>query len=268
MGMELFEFFLSLAGIHQLSELIESFHNLGQEVKNILSVVGFFIIIFGALQCFFGYKLFKVWCGFIGLLVGCTIGLILAAADIYGSTEAANVIAIIVIIFLGITGAFAAYRAYLVGLFIYTFVTAFSTCFALMAFITDTVSVGLVVGVIAGLAMGVVAVLFRRFWIILATSVSGGLYVGTGLMLMLQNTETIWAFILSPIVIIAGFFVQDRTVKKTHIKKEYVREKTARESIKKDSNEKKSNEIESNEIEKSVTEKQSGQEANTNDQGS
>ena len=255
MGMELFEFFLELAGIHQLSELIESFNSLGQGAKNFLSIIGIFVIIFGALQCFFGFKLFKIWCGFIGLLVGCIIGLILAAADIYGSTGAENVIAIIVIVFLGITGAFLAYRAYLVGLFIYTFVTVFSTFFAIMALITDTVIVGIIVGAIAGLALAIVAVIFRRFWIIVTTSVSGGLSVGTGLMLVLQNTETVWALILAPIFMIAGFIVQNKTVKKKHSEIEYERERNKRERIDRDR-------IESD---KNTEEKHSEQEVSSND---
>jgi len=39
--MEIFEFLLGLAGIHQLSELIESFNSLDGGAKNILSIIGF-----------------------------------------------------------------------------------------------------------------------------------------------------------------------------------------------------------------------------------
>jgi len=216
MVMELFEFFLGLATIHQLSELVESFNNLGNGAKNLLSVIGVLTIILGVLQCFFGYKLFKIWCGFIGLLAGCIIGLIIAATGVFAGTGAEYIIAIIVITLLGITGAFLAYRAYLIGLFVYSFVTAFSAVFTLMAFITNAVIVGLIVGAVTGLVFGIVAVKFRRFWIIVTTSIAGGISIAVSLMMIFQRTDSLWALVLPPVFIVAGFIVQNMTTKKEH----------------------------------------------------
>ena len=213
-GLQIFAFFVELSGIQQLSELISSLDNLDQATKDILSVVGVIACIVGLLQCFFGFKLFKFWCGVIGLFVGIAIGMTIAASGAFDASPAAGLIGLLVIIILGITGSFIAYRAYLVGLFIYAFCAAFLIGFGLFAVITNSIIIGLGVGITAGLAMGIVSVIFRRFWIIVTTCISGGTSICAGLMMVMQTTELGWGFILPPILMIAGFFVQHLTVKK------------------------------------------------------
>ena len=214
--MQLFEFLLTLAGIQQLSQFFVSLHELDQSIKNILSVVGGFTIVIGVLQCFFGYKLFKLWCACIGFLVGGIIGMTLYASGLITGSILIDVIGMIIVISLCFVGAFIAYKAYLVGVFIYSFVAAFLVGFIVMGLITDSMNTGLITGLIAGVAMGVIAVIFQRFWIIAATSVSGGIAIGTSLMMILQNTDSVWNYILPPLFIIAGFIVQHNTVKKSH----------------------------------------------------
>jgi len=213
-GMQIFEFFVELAGVQYLSELLSSLDSLDQATKDVFSVIGVIICIVGLLQCFFGFKLFKFWCSIVGLFLGIIFGVALAASGAFSASPAANLIGILMIIILAITGAFIAYRAYLVGLFIYAFVAAFLFAFSIIALITDSIIIGLGVGIAAGLALGIVAVMFRRFWIIVTTSVSGGISVCAGLMMVIQSTDLGWVFVLPPILVIAGFFVQNITVKK------------------------------------------------------
>ena len=213
-GMQIFTFFIELAGIQQLSELINSLDNLDQATKDVLSVIGVIVFIVGLLQCFFGFKLFKFWCGIIGLFVGASVGIAISASGAFSASPAAGLIGLLVIIILAITGAFIAYRAYLVGLFIYAFCAAFLIGFALFAVITNSIIIGLGVGIAAGIAMGIVSVIFRRFWIIVTTCISGGTSICAGLMMVMQTTELGWAFLLPPILMVAGFFVQHITVKK------------------------------------------------------
>jgi len=215
-GLGIFAFLVELAGIHQLSELLVRLHGLDQAVKNVLSVVGVFTVIFGILQCFLGYKLFKFWCGFIGLIVGSSLGFAIAASGVFSGSLAANLIGLFVIVILAITGALIAYRAYLVGLFIYVFSAAFILGFLLIAAITNSIIAGLLVGLAAAITMGILAVIHRRFWIILSTSVAGGISVGTSVLMVIQSTDYIWGYILPPIFIVAGFIVQNKTVKKEH----------------------------------------------------
>ena len=214
-GMQLFELLVALAGIQQMSEFIVYLHELDQNIKNVLSIIGGFTIVVGILQCFFGFKLFKLWCGFIGFMIGLTAGLIFYATGIISGSIILDIIAVIIIIFLCCIGAYIAYRAYLVGVFLYTFAAAFIIGFIVMGLITDSVTTGVVAGLIAGVTMGVIAVIFQRFWIIAATSISGGIAIGTSLMMILQNTESVWNFILPPVFIVAGFIIQHNTVKKS-----------------------------------------------------
>jgi len=213
-GMQIFAFLVELAGIHQLSELVNSLDGMDQATKDFFSVIGVVISIFGLLQCFFGYKLFKFWCSVVGLLVGGSVGIALAASGVFSASPAASLIGLLLIVILGIVGAFIAYRAYLVGLFIYSFCTAFLIGFVLFAVISDSLIIGLGVGIAAGIAMGVIAVMYRRFWIIVATSISGGTSICGGLMMVTQTTELGWTFLLPVVLAVAGFFVQNMTVKK------------------------------------------------------
>jgi len=214
-GMQVFEFLVALAGIKELSELLVSLHELDQSIKNTLSVVGGFTIVFGILQCFLGYKLFKVWCGFIGFLVGGIIGLMLYASGVFAGSIILQIAGFFIILLLACTGAYVAYRAYLVGVFIYAAVTAFLVFFILIGLITNTVNTGLIGGFIAGVIFGVIAVIFRRFWIIATTSVSGGITIGTSLMMITQSTESIWSILVPLLFIAAGFVIQYTTVKKS-----------------------------------------------------
>ena len=213
-GLGLFRLLVELAGIHQLSEILANYHGLEQVIKNMLSIVGVFTVVFGILQCFLGYKLFKFWCGLIGLVVGSVLGLFLAATGVFSGSSMANLVGVLVIILLALIGAYTAFRLYLVGLFIYAFSVAFLVGFYLLALITDSINAGLFAGLAAGLALGIVAVIHHRFWIIVTTSVSGGMSIGTSLIMVLQSTEAFWIFLLPPVFIIAGFIVQTLTVKK------------------------------------------------------
>ena len=214
-GLGIFQLLVELAGIHQLSELITNYHELEQGVKNAMSVVGVLTVAFGILQCFLGYKLFKFWCGLIGMFVGGVLGLLLAATGVFSGSTIANLVGLLVVILLAVIGAYAAFRLYLVGLFIYAFTVAFLFGFSLLAIITDSTIAGLYVGIVAGLALGVIAVIYHRFWIIVTTSVSGGMTIATSLIMVLQSTDSPWIYVIPPLFIIAGFFVQIQTVKKS-----------------------------------------------------
>jgi len=215
-GLGIFAFFVELAGINQLAMYFE---NMSQSVRDIMPIVGIIICVYGILQCFVGYKLFKFWCGVVGLLIGALIGDVIISSGVLTDVPGAYLIGLLIILFLGLICAFVAYRAYMVGLFIYAFVAAFTFVFYLIAIVlSDAAIVALVIGAIAGLAMGVVAVLFRRFWIIVSTSFYGGISICTGLMFIMLSTELGWAFVIPPIFVVAGFLVQNATVKKSSSK--------------------------------------------------
>jgi len=210
-----FALFVEIAGIRELSEFFKYLEGFDQEIKNFFSVIGLIICFIGLLQCFLGYKLFRFWCGVIGLLIGFLIGVAIATSGILSASPASDLIGLLLIILISITGAMVAYWAYLAGLFIYAFSVGFFAVFFLFALFTNSILVCFVAGAVAGTGMGVVAILFRRFWIIVATSISGGMSVMTGLMMVMQTTNLSYGFIIPPALMVAGFFVQNATVKKS-----------------------------------------------------
>jgi len=215
LGMGFFRLFVELAALHELSGLQAVFAGLSQTMRNAVIVIGVITCIAGLLQCFFGYKLFRFWCGLIGFLIGCFLGLVIAAAGVYSGFPAAGLIGLLITLFLGITGALIAYGLYVVGLFIYAFTVAFLVVYYLFTLIVDSAIVCLIAGIIAGITLGILAIYYRRLVIIASTSVSGGISAVIGFMMATQNFDLGYGVILLPILIIAGFIVQYMTVKKT-----------------------------------------------------
>jgi len=210
----IFQLIVELAGINALSEFFASLSDLNQAAMNTLSIVGVFTLIFGVLQCFFGYKLIKLWCGFVGFLLGCLAGVVIASAVVGSGVETPEFIILLIIFSLGLLGGLLAYRAYIVGVFLYAFTAAFLVGFSLVSLIFNSVRIGLITGLLLGIAMGVVSVMYRRFWIIIATSISGGISAGAGFMMIIQSNDPILSLIIPVVFIVAGFFIQHKTVKK------------------------------------------------------
>ena len=206
--MGIYLWLMELVNIGEWQVLTEFLTTQDQTIKNVLSIVGVIVCIIGLLQCFLGYRLFRIWCGIVGFFIGVMLAVALATTGILHESTAADLISVLLIIVLGITGALIANKVYLVGLFLYAFSAVFIIGFVLTAIFTNSLLACLVVGILAGTAMGVLVVIHRRFWIILMTSIQGGLSVCTGLMLIMQSTELGYAFILPLVLSVAGFFVQ------------------------------------------------------------
>ena len=138
---------------------------------NIVTVVG---VVTGTLQCFFGYRLFKVTVTFVGFLIGflTVFGLSVNAVGVgYG-------------ILLGIlTGVAIAVIFHFLSLILIFFIGA-AGGFSL-GLLAGSVIIGgdgtaiLVVSSIAGIALGVVALFLRKVIIIISTS-----FMGAGLVVL------------------------------------------------------------------------------------
>lgn len=175
-------------------------------------------MIIGVLQCFLGFKSFKVWCSFIGLLLGAVIGVVFVFSLSLYESAYAELISIFFIVCLGLVGAFVAYRAYLVGVFLFAFSAIFVLCYFPIDAAFDPSMIAIIVGLCAGIAAGVVAVIIQRYAIIAATALSGGMLIAAGLMLLLENANSFVAVFVPIIAALAcaggGFFVQLATTKK------------------------------------------------------
>lgn len=210
---EMIEKFLEVFSNRQTVDLWDYFP---EDAYIIILIAALFMII-GVLQCFLGFKSFKVWCSFIGLVIGAVLGAIFVLALPLTESNYAEIIAIFFVVCLGIVGAFVAYRAYLIGVFLYAFLALFMLCYIPLSSLVEPVMIAIIVGVCAGVAAGVVAVIVQRISIIVATCLSGGLCVAAGLMMIFEGTSTFLAVVLPAILGLAcaggGFFVQLATTK-------------------------------------------------------
>lgn len=163
--------------------------------------------LFEMVQCFFGYKLMRLWIGLSGGLVGGVIGGVLGALS--GQTVVIAIAAIAGIVL----GAFVAYKVYLIGI--------------LVIGLFNGALIGLVIGLMMGLyeeaiimmlicsiLAGVLVVVLVRPAIIIMTSITAGVVIG--------GTICFYTFTL-PVGIIVGVILMSLGIwfqfKTTSIKK-------------------------------------------------
>ena len=208
----IFQLIVELAGINALSEFFASLSDLNQAAMNTLSIVGVFTLIFGVLQCFFGYKLFRFWCSFVGFMIGAIIGLIIVLIGYFTESNTAMIFGGILALALGILGAVVAFKAYSIGVFIYFFVSAYPIGFFIVGSIANSAAAGFAAGVITGIIMGIIGFKYREFWIVLATSLSGGVSTGIGVLLIMHSTNGIIGIVISVVLLVAGIVIQRRAL--------------------------------------------------------
>ena len=128
-----------------------------------LSVAG---ILWGVLDCFFGYKVFKVTLALFGALVG--VGLAQAAARYFG---AGPVIETISLIAGAVIGASLAFLLYIVAVFLAGF--GFGATLGVLLLANFHHMVALLTGVVLGIIGGFLAIKVQRILIILSTALLG-----------------------------------------------------------------------------------------------
>lgn len=161
-----------------------------------------FSVVFALLNCFFGYKLIKVWAAVAGFLLGFVLGFVVALyfLENVGACALIGVVA-------GILFALAAFFVYRVGIFLFCFFQALSLC---LSFIPNWP--GVVVGIIVGIALGVLAMKFLREVLIASSALGGGINASTGLFSLfgyLGNPLLMW--VVGIALAAAGGFVQWKT---------------------------------------------------------
>jgi hypothetical protein len=130
-------------------------------------LIGLISIAFGLLNCFFGYRIFRVLLGIYGFLLGALVGLIVAGNIAAGQTLWLLVGAIVG----GVIGAVLMVFLYFVGVFVVGALAGALLSNAIGAMVG--VDVPTVVVVIVAIVVGVVALIAQRVVLILATAFSG-----------------------------------------------------------------------------------------------
>ena len=173
--------------------VINSLH-LAEKIETYATIFLLFEVIFGALNCFFCYKLLKVWMAVCGFIIGATGGFLIAARFlterniVFGITAAA-----------GIVGSVLAYQIYLVGVFFLGWMMSVAAVIAFVRSLPIGDKEKLVViaaGVLLGLIVGVLIVKFARPSIILVTGISGGISTATAAFSLLKLEQ--------PVLVVTG----------------------------------------------------------------
>jgi hypothetical protein len=128
-----------------------------------LSVAG---ITWGVLDCFFGYRLFKVTLALLGAVIG---GLLVQAIAVhFGASQAIELVALIVG---AIAGGLIAFLLYIAAVFIAGFAFGATLGMLLLANYHHMVALG--TGLVLGVIGGFLAVKVQRVLIVLSTSLVG-----------------------------------------------------------------------------------------------
>lgn len=157
-----------------------------------------FGVVLSLLQCFFGYKLVKIWAAVTGFLVGWFIVFLVA----FHFLENPGIAALIGVVG-GVLLAMVAFFLYRMGIFVFCFFQGASLCLGL---IPDWP--GVVVGIIVGLAVAILAMKFMREVMIVSSALSGGFNAGNGLLTLFSVTAGWPVWVLGILLTAAGIFVQ------------------------------------------------------------
>lgn len=157
-------------------------------------------IITGAISCFLGYKLLRLWMVLGGLLIGGYGGFYIT--KIYSGNL---LVQVIVAVLAAIILSMISYNLYLVGVFLLCSLLGLM----LSSFLIQPQSEVLILVCVAiGIAAGVLAVKFVRPMVILSTSFQGGVTMATGIMALAGLENNVFLGGVALAIGIFGCFVQ------------------------------------------------------------
>jgi hypothetical protein len=137
---------------------------------NWIAVLG---IVLGAIECFLGYRIFKIIVGITGFVVGASLGALLASAD-----SQSQVIILLAGLLGGVVGAVLSVVFYFIGIFLIGAVLGAVLGYVL--FSLASTSPRAVVLLILAVIAGIVAVVFQKLMIIVSTAFGGAWGVVSG----------------------------------------------------------------------------------------
>lgn len=160
--------------------------------------------IFALLNCFFGYKLKRVWI----ILVGFTCGLLCGMAPclLWLKTDAAPGIAFTVGMVVGILFGLLANRLYKAGVFLFVGILTFAAVSGL--FPEKWMPAGIIVGIVCGVAVGILSLRYLRSVCIFSTAISGGLLASQNFLRLFNVTNILIVLAVGAAIAVAGAVAQ------------------------------------------------------------
>ena len=160
--------------------------------------------LFALANCFFGYKLQRVWITLAGFFIGLVLGFLMGIG--FGLDAGP---ALLIGVALGVVLGLVAFKVYRVGIFLMGFTAVYSMFYSLI----PLQWLGIVLGIAGGIAAGVLAVKFLRPVIILTTGVGYGLSAGQMLLSLFHITSMAVILPVGGALALAGVIVQFSTTK-------------------------------------------------------
>jgi len=167
-----------------------------EQYYNLIAVAG---IVLGALNCYLGYKIFKILLAIIGFIAGSVIGGF-AVSYATGNTS----MGVAVGLGIGIVIAILSVALSHIGVFIFVGFLSFATCYLLSS---GDMTVSLVIGAV----MGIIGAILTRHLIIISTAFSGGVSISRGICELTDIDNTSIYILLAAFFIITGLIVQYKT---------------------------------------------------------
>lgn len=177
-------------------------------------------LILALLNCFFGYKLRKLWSCIFGLLLGMAAGF---AAGLYLNLP--EKIVWVVVVAAGLIFTALAFLLYRIGMFFLCIGVVIMTLFQLFPMPTFSTICGFVV---FGIVIGFLAITKEHIVVICITSICGGIASARLIMQILSNSSTVLTILLAVALSALGLVLQFKPWKK----KDYWKKKEARNARK------------------------------------
>lgn len=182
---------------------------------------GILIILFGIVNCFFGYVYFRLLLGVWGFFMGGALGISLAS-------DAAPVVVLAAGLIGAVLGALLIYLLFRVGLLIIGALLGYALTAALLAALGINENI-LLLALGGALIFGILALVLNRVFIIVLTAFSGASAIITGVSLLLDAERITTAFAErrfdpvfadTPLIVgvfwlllaVAGIFIQYRSL--------------------------------------------------------
>lgn len=166
------------------------------------------ILIIAMLNCFFGHKIFKVFVGIAGIIIGAGAGVgICIGINMFGNQDMPGIgmIAISMIIGALVLG-FASFKFYKAGAFCMGLITGVILGIVIMKILNKDEYI--IAAVIGGLLMGLLAIDLYKHMVIILTSVNGALIAAACIAIITKNNDPVYILKLGAGLSIAGIIVQ------------------------------------------------------------
>lgn len=179
-------------------------------VRGIISVASIGLVIIGVINCFFGYKVFRISMALIGGIIGGLIGVIIGAVATLNTGGV-----VIISVMSALAAGLISYELFLLGVFLSTFISGFLLSLALVTVLVGNTYTAIMAGIFVGLALGVLGCVFIKQLLIIITAITGAVNIAFGLWI-LTGSYIVGVLSIIPLSI-AGFLAQKHMEKEAGI---------------------------------------------------